>query len=191
MSLVDVDMGSLDRSSPQPNHSDRLNDGSIKAHKTISTHYATDADTNTGRLQMGNKQIITNNGTYTNSITGQQSDGKFATEYLDSNGNVVARFGEQADGTINAKFFDTSAVGVAQFGRFADGSTALKVAKSGIEVSTATNDQLIFNSSQDVFKIVAAGTISVSKGTNTVYASSSINHWSYLHPISYGFRVNS
>lgn len=63
MSLLDVDRNSEDRGSPQPNHSDQLADGAVKSHKTISTHYGTDADTNPGRLQMGNKQIIGHDGT--------------------------------------------------------------------------------------------------------------------------------
>lgn len=37
----------------------------------------------------------------------------------------------------------------------------MKVSKPGFDVTTATNDNLIFNSSQDVFKIVKSGTIAV------------------------------
>lgn len=70
MSLHDVDKSSLDRGSPTPNHSDVLPDDSVKAHKTISTHYATDADTNTGRLQMQNKSILGNDGTVPRTLYG-------------------------------------------------------------------------------------------------------------------------
>ena len=62
MSLTDTDKSSLDRGAPQTNSSDVLNSESVKAHKTISTHYATDADTGTGVLQMQNKSIIGNAG---------------------------------------------------------------------------------------------------------------------------------
>lgn len=47
---------------------------------------------------------------------------------------------------------------VAQFGTFPDGTTALKIAKPGNDVRYAPNSQLIFNSNQDVFKIVISDT---------------------------------
>jgi hypothetical protein len=42
-----------------------------------------------------------------------------------------------------------------------DGEIALKVAQPGIEVSTAANDQLVFNSNQDMFKIILSGNGSI------------------------------
>lgn len=47
------------------------------------------------------------------------------------------------------------------FGRIGTGVNdwGMKVSKPGIAVDTATNDQLIFNSSQNVFKIVSSGTL--------------------------------
>lgn len=122
MSLHDVNKHQLDRSDPQPNHTDRLNDGSIKAHQTTSTTYKTDASAANVRVQQQNSRILA----------------------IDSNSIPVADFGLQGDGTIG-----------------------LKVAQPGIDVTTATNAQLIFNSSQDVFKIVMSGTISL----NTVSVS--------------------
>lgn len=38
----------------------------------------------------------------------------------------------------------------------------LKVAKSGYDATTASNDQLIFNSAQNIFKVVLSGTTSLS-----------------------------
>lgn len=43
----------------------------------------------------------------------------------------------------------------------------LKVAKAGYSVLNATNDQLIFNSNQNVFKIAASGTVTMSQITLT------------------------
>lgn len=40
-------------------------------------------------------------------------------------------------------------------------TTYVKIAKSGFDAKTATNSQLIFNSEQDIFKIVTTGTVSL------------------------------
>jgi hypothetical protein len=76
-------------------------------------------------------------------------------------GQKVSQLGQQADGSAGLKFFDANGIGTALFGTYPDGSTAIKVAKSGIEVGSATNDQLVFNSSQNVFKIIDKKTSSI------------------------------
>lgn len=73
-------------------------------------------------------------------------------------GQKVLQMGQQSDGSNALKFFDANGIGIAQFGEFPDGTTALKVAKTGIEVSTAPNTDLIFNSGQNIFKIADTGT---------------------------------
>lgn len=50
---------------------------------------------------------------------------------------------------------------IARFGEFPDGSVALKIAKSGFDVRTATPSQLIFNSNQDIFKIAINNTYTI------------------------------
>lgn len=50
----------------------------------------------------------------------------------------------------------------ALFGRDGTGAYVVKVAKDGYDVLTATGDQLIFNSENNLFKIVSTGVISVS-----------------------------
>lgn len=157
MSLHDVDKDSLDRGAPQTNSSDVLDDASVKAHKTISSHYKTDADTTTSRLQMTNKQIIGNTGTADVVKYGVQSDNKFALKFLDP----------------------ATGVGIARFGQFADGTTALKVAKPTFEVDTTADANLIFNSNQNMFKIVATGTTTVTTPaslTNKQVVTSTIPH---------------
>lgn len=120
---------------------------------------------------------------------GLQADGSTNLKYFDTNNNVVSQFGRQSDGSTNLKFFDINGIGVAQFGRFADNSTALKVAKSGVEVSTATDNQLIFNSSQDIFKIVVTGTatVTVGPGDNFITKTTTIAHGLGYTPIVMGF----
>lgn len=165
ISLTDVDKESVDRGTPTPNTSDVIIDGASKAHKTISSHYSTDADTNTQRLQMQNKQIVGNNGT-----------------------SQIVNYGVQSDGNFALKFFDANGVGVARFGQYEDGTIALKVAKSGQEVDTATDSNLIFNSAQDIFKIVGSGTLSLSGNTGTFGAGSGliiIASGSYTHGLGY------
>lgn len=43
-------------------------------------------------------------------------------------------------------------------GKASDGTYGLKVSQSGTDVTTATNSQLVFNSAQNTFKIIASGT---------------------------------
>lgn len=75
-----------------------------------------------------------------------------------SNVNVpVMEIGQLSNGGAGIYFPDANGTGVAQFGLFPDGSTALKVSQPGVEVATASNDQLIFNSAQDIFKIIQTG----------------------------------
>lgn len=50
-------------------------------------------------------------------------------------------------------------------GKGKDGFYGFKVSEDGVDVYEAANDELIFNSSQNVFKIVATGTIEVSAYT--------------------------
>lgn len=79
----------------------------------------------------------------------------------DKIGNVVSRLGQQEDTSTGLKFFDENGVGVAQFGTFVDGPFALKVAQPGIEVGSALPTQLIFNSAQNIFKIVKTDVVTL------------------------------
>lgn len=60
-----------------------------------------------------------------------------------------------------------------------DGNPILKVAKEGYDALTATDDQLIFNSSQNVFKIVNTVDVSLNvvlTGTGAATASATVAH---------------
>lgn len=117
MGLYDIDKNSEDRGTPMPNTNDKIIEGAIKSHKTLSTHYTTDADTNPGRLQMQNKQIIGNDGTTPITLYGYNQ--------------ALNKWG----------FF---------------------VTKPGVDVTTNTDlSQFIFNSSQDILKVVAKGTTTI------------------------------
>lgn len=73
----------------------------------------------------------------------------------------VIRLGVLPDGSTGFKVIDSHGIGLAFFGIFPNGTTALKIAKPGIEVMTASDNDLIFNSAQDVFKIVKSGIASL------------------------------
>lgn len=107
----------------------------------------------------------------------------YGLQLLDSNGDVIARYGEQPDGTFNLKFFDTSGIGIAQFGQFIDGSVALKIAVPGVEVSTASGpQQFTFNSDYATVISPLSGVITIPGlssqpgGSNGVQAATPIAH---------------
>lgn len=64
----------------------------------------------------------------------------------------------------NDRFYvtDSNNIPVALLGKDSAGNIVVKVAKSGQNVITAPDNELIFNSQQDTFKIVASGTSSYS-----------------------------
>lgn len=99
--------------------------------------------------------------------SGQIPSGGTGTAIYDSAGNIVAQYGEQSDGSVNLKFFDSNGIGVAQFGQFTGGAVALKVAFPNVEVSSAPDSELIFNSNQNIFKIVQSGVVALN-GANSV-----------------------
>lgn len=105
-------------------------------------------------------QLVVNNSNNKRiAALGVQTDGSINLKFFDTNGLTVGQFGQNSDGSTNLKFFDVNNVGVAQFGRNSNGSTTLDVAKSGIEVSTATADQKIMSSSFNLWKIFKEGTL--------------------------------
>lgn len=74
-------------------------------------------------------------------------DGDSETISISDSIRTVLTMGRNTDATFNFRVLDANGIGLAQFGQFPDGSTALKVAQAGIEVSTATLQQLTFSSS--------------------------------------------
>jgi len=77
MSLHDVDKNTLDRGTPSPNRPDVVAADAVRAHKTISTQYKTDADTGAGRVQFSNKQIQVNDDSDARLLIGLLPDGTY------------------------------------------------------------------------------------------------------------------
>ena len=211
--MHDVDKSNLDRGTPSTNSSDVINPDNVMSHKTISTHYATDADTSTGRLQMQNKQIVVNDGTTNRMIEGILSDGTIGQAFYDTSSNLISKNTGATQTRYDASGNIISTEGLMPNGgygkltysgvvpitlegtRVANGSNGIGsnqqgtfVAKAGIDVTLATNAQLIFNSNQDVFKIVGTLTISVSSFVYAGVASTwtyGLNTVTTAHGLSY------
>lgn len=81
-------------------------------------------------------------------------DGKEGRTTYHNNQDPFLIEGELFDGARGIRFQNAGGVGLAQFGIFGNGKLALKIAKDGFDAATATDDQLIFNSGQNIFKIV-------------------------------------
>jgi hypothetical protein len=165
MALFDVGKGEPDRSQPKPNHDDVLPENTRMAHQTLSTSYSPPGTVNVARVQMQGNRV----------------------DIVDDDNALVATYGQQPDGTINLRFYDNNEIPVAQFGRFSDGSTALKVAKANQDVSTAPDSQLIFNSSQDIFKIVGSGTVALSGSYSHGTGSQNLTIASQFVPHNLGY----
>lgn len=83
------------------------------------------------------------------------------------------------------------------FGPDSTGQTVIKIAKPGFDASTATDEQLVFNSSQNTFKIVGTGTLTAvgptvsiaAVGVDVQSASTNIAHGLGFAPavIAYAF----
>lgn len=134
-------------------------------------------DTNTNNTIQASSGNITYNDSSGNTVIqeGVLPDDTTGIRALDTQQRPVAQLGRFQDKTTAFKILDTSGLGIAQFGQFPNGSVALKVAKSGHDVSTATDDNLIFNSNQDIFKIVGSGSAVIpASGTST--STTSISH---------------
>lgn len=100
------------------------------------------------------------------------TDGTVGLQINDSNGKKVAFFGNYVDGSTGLKLFDSNGVGVAMLAEFASGGGyALKIAQSGVEVSTATEAQLTFDSTRATLQLITQGQVvftGVSVGNGTI-----------------------
>lgn len=139
-------------------------------------------------ITLNDGQIVVNDTSANNSIVLSGSQ----TDYKNSNGNVVVREGILPDNSVGFRLEDNKGIGVAQFSRDINGVTTLRVAQANLEVSNATNDQLIFNSSQNIFKIVKKVPISLTyshTATASEYHQTSVAHGLTYTPAFAAFHV--
>lgn len=136
------------------------------------------------QMTLNDGALIVNDTSTDNTINA--SSGNIA--YFDGTGSLVVQEGLLPDNTTGIRIIDKQGLGLAQFGRFPDGSTALKVAKPGIDVSVASNEDLIFNSDQDILKVALTGTIDINANAIAgVPIETSIVHGLGIAPIPFVF----
>lgn len=63
----------------------------------------------------------------------------------------------------------------------------IKVARDGIDVTTATNDQIIMSSEFNLLKIAETGTVTITRNANSAIASQVVNHNLGTIPVVLGF----
>ena len=98
----------------------------------------------------GTWRVVSNDGSYITVGLIPETNDEFGIAYWNSNGDLISK----NDGTTETRY-DTN--GVPRIFTGSDPSTGgfiMKISEPNIDVLTATNDQLIFNSDQNVFKIV-------------------------------------
>lgn len=91
---------------------------------------------------------------------------------------ISKNFAELAAESNTKIYNDASGIPSISIGTQPDRSTRIRVAKPGVNVITATDDQLIFNSAQNVFKIAKTGTAVITRptATNDFGATNTVTH---------------
>lgn len=74
-------------------------------------------------------------------------------------------------------------------GKGADGFYGVKVSEAGKDVYSASDDELVFNSGQNVFKIVQTGEITVTHAASSTQDKVEINHGLSYTPAYLAFTV--
>lgn len=89
----------------------------------------------------------------------------------------VIKLGLQSDGSYAFQFSDDTVP------RLLMDADSMKISQPGYDVTTATDDQLIFNSDQNMFKIVTTNTATITKAANASNGTTTIAHGLSYTPI--------
>lgn len=90
----------------------------------------------------------------TNQVIDQVNQLNRTQNFFDPQGDLIMQLSSGTDHNYAGLLLnDSNGIPLALFGKYPDGEIALKVAKSGDDVTTATDAELIFNSQQNTFKI--------------------------------------
>jgi len=93
-------------------------------------------------------------------LIGKTGDSTLGLSYKkDEQDKIVV--GKLPDGTYGIIFYDNDGLPSIYMSITADGVPVLKVAKEGKDASSASGDDLIFSSAQDVLKVVKTGTVNI------------------------------
>lgn len=79
---------------------------------------------------------------------------------------INKNFGELDAENVKKLFYDANGTPSIQIGVQQDGSSRIRIAKAGIDVTMATDDQLAFNSAQNSLKVAQSGTTTVTAVLN-------------------------
>ena len=97
---------------------------------------------------------------------------------------INRNFAELDRQATNQLYKDENGIPSISIGVLPGGTTQIKVAKSGFDVTTCPDADLIFNSAQNVFKIVGSGTLSL---THDIGGSSNVITTTASEPHGLGF----
>lgn len=102
--------------------------------------------------------------------------GVLSTNSNSSNWNQVNGLAKQVQAREVTQVFkdDIDSTRRVLLGKGADGFYGLKVSPPGVDVYTAADSELVFNSNQNVLKIVATGTISMPNATGAIPGTPSV-----------------
>lgn len=113
---------------------------------------------------------------------GQGTDSSLGLTLSSSSGTALS-LAQFADNSVGLNVPDASGNAVLFAGKDSTGATVVKVAKPGFDARTASAANLIFNSTQNIFKIVKIGTLNIDiPGTLASNTTSSI---SVAHGLNY------
>lgn len=91
-------------------------------------------------------------------------------------GSAVKQFLSFGQGTIEAKDADGNKSFFIGYDPALSTRPVIRVAKDGFDAQTGADSELVFNSEQNVFKIVYAGTINIEHAANSITSIATYNH---------------
>lgn len=100
----------------------------------------------------------------------------------DSTGTKIVAINNGSKGNAGVTIYDSNGIPLALFGKYPDGTIALKIAKTGKDVTTAANSDLIFTSTfGNTLQIVGQGTATVNAiGGQSTYSSPISHNLGYI-----------
>lgn len=114
------------------------------------------------------------------------------TPMMDSNrmAAVISSNFRQLENLNRVQIFkDETGVNRIILGRLPDGSYGMKVSQEGVDVTEATDAELILDTSNNLFKIVDTGELTVTKAVNSESAVGSVSHDLGYAPLVIAFVV--
>jgi hypothetical protein len=106
-------------------------------------------------ISTGNSQ--SSNYNQINDMVRQLNKEQTTKVFRSGNNNAIITGKLPYDGGYGTLYYDANGIPAIEIGILPDGGVGLKIAKSGVDVTTATDDNLNFNSSQNVLQVSESG----------------------------------